>query len=173
MSYTEIYIVKKNGDVELYAKIKNFHRGAMFVWIKLREFYNIQVAHLFDFKKTWELYYNGKLEEFENITLGTTFDNVIVSKRDLLNVASAFEKFYEKYQGSSLKEQATVLKKIHREEEDCLGCCWNQTSVNGDTWSYYPDCEHEEERLFNTNKDENNGKHWFLFDKENEGKLSQ
>ncbi len=173
MSYTEIYLVKKNGDVEHYKDIKNSWRGAMFIWTELGKFYNTQESFSFDFKETWKLYDNEKLEDFEKITLGTTFDNVIVGREKLIGVALAFDKFYEKYQGSSLKEQATILRDIYKKEEDCLGVCWNHTSVNGDMWQYYPACEHEEERLFNINKDENNGKHWFLFDEKNEGKLSQ
>ena len=39
MSYTEIYAVNKNGDVEEYEDIQNAWRGAMAVWNILEERY--------------------------------------------------------------------------------------------------------------------------------------
>jgi len=159
MSYTEIYIIRENKDVELIGQVQNAHRGAYLVWLKLKDKYNIQ-DESFSFKNTWKLFNSGKLTEYENISLGTTFDDVIVLKEDMLSVINAFNKFRKEHD-CNLDKQAEIIKNILN-EKDCFGMCWNQTSVCADTWQFYPQCEHEEERLYNLDKD-SEGKYWNLF----------
>ncbi|MBR9705251.1 hypothetical protein GOV12_07600 [Candidatus Pacearchaeota archaeon] len=166
MSYTQIFVVRENGDVDDYVRIGNAGRGALNIWMKLREVYEVQEDSPISFNKTWKLYNSGTLEDFEDITLGTTFDRVVVRKKNLLTVASSFDKFFQKYQETSSQEQADVLRRMNEQEKDCLGVCWNQTSVNADVWNYSPSCEHEEERPYNIYKD---GSFWFLFQDSKDG----
>ena len=83
-------------------------------------------------KEIWKLYDGDTLSKTDKIVLGTTFDNVVVLKKDMLMVIEAFNNFEGNH---SLKEQALILEQIYKSKK-YIGCAWNQTSVNGDAWIY-------------------------------------
>ena len=185
MSYTEIYAVNKNGDVEEYEDIQNAWRGAMAVWNILEERYlpPFRPSFLPDFvpdeKIEEHLGYKPrrcigidkeamkeamkeiwKLASNENVSevdtiILCTTFDDVIVKKE--NIEKVINAFKEFEGDTSLKEQATILEKI-LEDDECIGVAWNQTSVNADTWDIYN--EDDECLPYNIN---NNDEHWFLF----------
>ena len=176
MSYTEIYGFDKKGIAYEAGEIQNSWRGGMAVWLILEEKYLPQYKPVhespircfkpsrcttFDnnvMKEIWDLVNNEKVTRTDRIVLATTFDFCVIRKSELLEVIKAFNDFEGK---TSLKEQAAVLDRLYK-DDNCIAVGWNQTSVNGDTWTNYGyDEELEESIPYNLNE---NNKHWFLFD---------
>lgn len=110
-------------------------------------------------QEIWSLFKSDKITSSERIVLGSTFDNVLVKVRGISKVLKAFREFGGE---TSLKEQSDLIEKAIKKNKKIIAIGWNQTSVNGDTWSN----EHYDEKL-----DENKGynlekdtRHWFLMD---------
>lgn len=178
MSYTEIYKFKKDGNAYIIGETKNSWRGAMAVWDILEQKYLPPFFPDWAFakdksysrssemskddggamKEVWELYNGDKITASEKITLGTTFDNVIVMKNDIPKVIEAFRNFEGQ---TSLKEQADILEHALN-DDDLMAVAWNQTSVNGDSWANYGgyDTLAEEDIPYNILTQD---KHWDLF----------
>ncbi len=133
MSYTEIYGVYTNGDVKKIGEVRNAFRGAMSVWIHLeRKYIKTKSRSYTDIKNPlWSLYKSEELSLTEKIVLLSTFDSAIVYKKDIEMLYDAYDKFEAI---TSLKEQADVIKEYLSLEDDIIGICWNQTSVNCGTW---------------------------------------
>lgn len=137
MSYTEIVGFNKEGDAYSQADIHNAFRGAMAVWRAMEEKY-LHVGRFSrcvmgsekDMKEIWDLAGSEKVSDNDKICLASTFDNVVVKKKDFQKVINAFREFDAE---TSLKEQADVLEEMLA-DEDCIAVAWNQTSVNENTW---------------------------------------
>lgn len=171
MSYTEIYKFKKNGNAELLGETRNAFRGAMAVWNimdsrylppfvpdwakrlgETDKTYN-RSSDMFGpgggaLKEVWGLYRNDKVSEVDKIVLGSTFDNIIVMKKDLPKLINAFRAFEGE---TSLKEQADLIEESLKTDKNLIAIAWNQTSVNGDTWSNFGgyDNKKEEDKPYN------------------------
>lgn len=161
MSTTEIMMIKSNGDVVGYADIQNSWRGGMHVWNSLQEKYNINegLFGMNGFKNTWGNFGKGIYQRHEDIVLGSTFDGVIVLKKDFGKLIHAFKMYGKEEPNSSLSEQADVINQMLG-KEDCIGVAWNQTSVCDDAWDYKWDDETDEVIPYNIFKGD---KHWSLF----------
>jgi len=190
MSYTEINIIKKNGDCESYDEIRNSWRGAMAIWLRMEEkylpefipdwakrmpqflydeegkpkkFYRMHQAPMDGVdkgKEIWELFNSDKVSRIDKIVLGSTFDRAVVMKENLLELIEAFENFDAV---TSLKEQAEILKQIYNEEE-AIGVCWNQTSVCQNRWTSYELVENDEDSDWMPYNIFQHDKHFNLFD---------
>lgn len=184
MSYTEIFKFNKVGDAESVAEIRNAHRGAMSIWIILEEKYLPSLPqptwanHVTDDRKywsrtssalfleegdhpmapIWKLFDDDRMSRKEKIVLGSTFDNVIVLKKNLKELVEAFESFEGE---TSLIEQANELKKLLNEDIEAIG--FNQTSVIGDTWTNKGGFDEETEEYLPYNILKEEGQHWELF----------
>ncbi len=133
MSYTEIYGVYTNGDVKKIGEVRNAFRGAMSVWEHLEyKYLKTKSSSYTDIKNPlWSLYKRDDLSLSEKIVLLSTYDRAIVYKKDLDMLYDAYDKFEAT---TSLKEQSDVIKEYLPLDDDVIGVCWNQTSVNTDTW---------------------------------------
>lgn len=138
MSYTEIYRITKSGNTKLAGQIRNSFRGAMAIWNALEEKYLPPYAP-YGFKmsrmitdgkmqEVWDLSKDSRLSEDERIVLISTFDNVLVEKKDFNRLCEAFRNFKHE---TSLTEQAEIIEKLSM-DKNTYGVCWNQTSVNAD-----------------------------------------
>lgn len=109
----------------------------------------------------WQLYGSDKVSEKDQIVLATTFDGCLVRKEDIPKVIDAFNSFGGE---TSLPEQAEILQKAF-DDPEIIAVGWNQTSVNGDTWSNIGGYDEEEDEYLPYNcltmKD-----HWWLFHEE-------
>lgn len=168
MSCVELYKITKSGDVNLFGEVKNSFLGAMSVWMFLEKKYlepyrpswasdDKTYSRLTDptgekLTEIWDIFKLKDIEINEKICLGSTFDNVIVYRKNLVQLVDAFYSFGA---NSNLKEQANLISNLLKNDDDFLGICWNQTSVNGDAW------QTEDYVPYNIFKQDG---HWDLFD---------
>jgi hypothetical protein len=186
MSTTEIYSFDKEGNASFYDDVHNAWRGAMAVWKIVEERHLTPYLPKFPFpsqfskpsrttaisdetamNEIWGLWDNPNVPENDRIVLGTTFDKVLVKKEDIPKVIEAFRSFGGE---TSLPEQADILQALF-EDDDCIAVGWNQTSVNGDTWSNYR--YNEETGECDPYNCLTQDEHWWLFEelnKESEAK---
>ena len=140
----EIYPVTRDGNIVRYEEIKNAHHGALSVWRKLwwnylwGEFTHAPLAVEVD--KLWDLVDNDKLEDWERVTLRTTFDNVVIAKALFGKVVDSFRKFHDANPEGSFLEQAKVLERL-RKDSDILGVAWNQMSAGAYAGDYDDDTD--------------------------------
>lgn len=160
MSTTEIYAVKKNGDVVAYDSVQNAWLGGMHVWNNLSTTYSFNEMLFQGFKKTWGAFDKGVYEPFEDIVLGSTFDKVWVKKENIDTLVEAFDKYSDKYNGSNLPEQVLVFREIQK-CNDNIGVAWCQTSVSDDIWNYGYNEDDDELIPYNIKKGDS---HWELFE---------
>lgn len=187
MSYTEIFGFNKEGFAYGEADVKNAHRGAMAIWRILEERYLPQYRpsyipsyipdeKLEDFchfkpsrcgaftdgeamKEVWNLVDDDRLKVCEKIAMASTFDHVIIKKENLLKLITAFREFEGQ---TSLKEQADIIEKMLA-KEDCIAVGFNQTSVNGDTWTNIGGYDEDADEVIPYNI-LTGDKHWELFE---------
>lgn len=135
MSCTEVVAFrKKDGKAEYFGDVGNAWRGGFRVWTIMNDKYLGGKANvLFDPRPIFALYKDAKIDRVDRIVLGATFDTVIVSKDTLEETIKAFREFASKNEGTSLDEQADMLKDI-LEDEDYIAVAFNQTSVCENRW---------------------------------------
>ncbi|MEK4879452.1 MULTISPECIES: hypothetical protein [Paenibacillus] len=165
MSYTEIYGATKDGEVVFVNETRNAWRGAMHVWDKLSEKYGVSGGLFSGFNQLWKMADTGKLLDFENVVMKSTFDDVIVKKENIPSLLEAFKEYDKHFPDSSLLEQAEIIEKEILSDDEMLAVCWNQTSVNSNPWTEGYDEETEEDIPYNILTGE---RHWSLFKTEKE-----
>lgn len=161
MSYTEVFAVRANGDVTLYGEAHNAFGGAMYIWMKLKEKYNVTAATFMNFNPLWKM--AGNLEEADNWVLASTFDNVVIDKEHLPTLIKHLKTFIAVYHSSTLETEIEILERALNDEA-IQAVAFNQTSVNADTWRIPLSEEDQEEtgdstRPYNINIDKG---HWYL-----------
>ncbi|MFJ8528514.1 hypothetical protein [Bacillus sp. NPDC094106] len=160
MSETVIYGVKLNGEVEFVGETRNAWKGAMHVWTNLAKAYAVEEGlELERFRNLWRMTDKGILTDFENIVMKSTFDNVIVKKEDIPKLVDAFRQYDKKYPNSSLLEQANIIEGDILNDQEMMGVCWNQTSINRNPWVDGYDEENEEYIPYNV---QCGNRHWYL-----------
>lgn len=145
MSYTEIYTFPEKGEGCQEAEFQNSHGGALYVWNRLAEEYcnANNGGFMQDYRPVWDLL-NKEIEVFKRLVLVSTFDYVLFRGKELLILADAMDEFIEYYKEQSkdwacnLPDQARVLRDLFNSDPRPFAVGWNQTSVNGDMWSYCP-----------------------------------
>lgn len=178
MSSTEMYVIQPDGEVRRLCGFQNSHRGAMLYWREIAVRYGIvsrenQYGLLSNgLDEVWKLADSSDVDPDWRIVLASTFDKVMVRRKDFSRVAKAFENFGRSVcrpAGSSVDDdpgdyghaldQARILEVLDRAGDPALhGVCWNQTSVNCNPWWVYDDCPtcdgpEEEGRAYNIDKD--------------------
>lgn len=138
---------------------ENSWRGAMHIWNTLSKKYNISGSLFSGFQKLWKLVDTNTLEDFENIVLKSTFDNVVVKKEEIPMLLEAFKEYDKQYPNSSLLEQAAIIETEILQNSEMQGVCWNQTSVNSNPWTEGYNEETDEDIPYNVTTGK---KHWFL-----------
>lgn len=173
MSYTEIVKFTKTGRAESLADIGNAWRGAMAIWRTLEkrylppyvpswgtpkeEYSRFATIDEEPRKEVWGLWEDPKLSPTDKIVLGSTFDNVIVLKKDIPELLKAFREF-ECDGNCSLSDQANAIENEFASNKDTLAIAWNQTSVCENKWLYW---EENGRKRYNILKDD---EHWDLFE---------
>lgn len=132
MSTTEIFGIEENGDVIKVGETEDAFRGAMFIWMQLCKRY--KAGGVMDPSPLWELRGTKRLEENDELVLDTTLDGAVVMKPELPRVLAAFKAFDQTYPGSSLPEQAAIIRREILNQSQRIGVCWNQTSGIGHAW---------------------------------------
>lgn len=159
MSTTNLHAITKKGDFEIYARVNNSWLGGMRVWNVLNERYEFYENMFDQYKRTWGSFRKGIYQNFEDITLGSTFDRVYVKKEDFEELCKAFKEFESFHGGTNLVEQAEIIEKMST-DDNVVGVAWCQTSVCDDMWDYEYDEDNDKVIPYNMHKGE---KHWDLF----------
>jgi hypothetical protein len=157
MSSCEIYVVRPNGNVEHYANARNAFGGAMHIWMTLAEKYKIQISFM-DFQPLWDK--TNEMEERDRWVIASTYDRVIVMREWMPTLIEHLASFIEEYPTNTLKMVWASLQDVILDDEG-IGVCFNQTSVNADAWQGLPvsDDEDAERVPYNIYKQSD---HWFL-----------
>lgn len=132
MSTTEIFGIKENGDVVKVGETEDAMRGAMFIWGQLSGEYN--AGNVMDFSPLWELCDTPRMKDKDSLVLKTTFDNVVFMQEDIEEMLDAFADFDNKHPGSSLPEQAELIREKILNDDNMIGVCWNQISSIPNAW---------------------------------------
>ncbi len=173
MSYTEIYKFNSRGKAEHIGETNNSWLGAAAVWGILEDKYlepyfpswgeigekYSRLSMMFRpelMQEIWDLDKNDKVSDVDKIVLLSTFDNVVVLRKDIDRLLNAFEQFEGE---TSLKDQAQIIRNAIKEDPKLIGIAWNQTSVNADSW--ITEGKNGKWRPYNIKRD---SKHWSLFD---------
>lgn len=178
MSSTQITFFGKNGKPKQCADVRNAWRGAMAIWDILEERYlppfkpewafRLGVAHEKhhrmssqnpeDAKAIWGLWEDERLSEAERICIGSTFDWVIVQRKDVSNLLKAFREFNGE---TSLPDQADAIEDAFK-DNDIVAVGWTQTTVSENRWrSYKYNKLSEESYPYNLKRHK---EHWNLFE---------
>lgn len=176
MSYTEIYSFGKDGKAKLLGEVRNAFRGAMAVWSILEDRYlppynpgypvsgytPKRTSAIFDdnaMKEIWALHKNPKVCMTDKIVLCSTFDNVTVNRANVPDLLKA----YRTFEGdTNLLEQADLIEQALADDSEIIAIAFNQTSVNGDTWTNKLGYDEETEESIPYNILEGKD-HWSLF----------
>lgn len=190
MSNCEVYRIEKNGDVRHYGDARNAFGGAMHIWqcFSHRYFgvsFGMEPGHN---RRVWKLCDAGSpLSRAERIVLSFTFDRVWIKRECINELVEALESFWqwnhcglpnpkrnpERWPAMLADESAqpvadtipqlcALLRTLAN--EDILGVCFNQTSVNCGV--YTVNTGDDEWRPLNilTDKPHGGGEFWELFD---------
>ena len=77
-------------------------------------------------QEVWNLIYDDRLKDCEKIALASTFDGVIIKKKNFQRLITAFKEFDGE---TSLKEQADIIEKMLH-DRNCIAVGFNQSSIN-------------------------------------------
>jgi len=145
MSYVEIFSINKEGEILSFAEVRNAMAGALLIWEKLGEKYNL-LGEGYSmmpgyYEKLWKSCSKGILTPGEDLLVRSTFDNVWL-RRDLIPLlAKAMHEFHQEFIAgtnisNTVERAALSLESLlgNTSEEEVIGICFNQTSVNSDIW---------------------------------------
>lgn len=179
MSCMEITFFGKIGKPKFDTDIRNSWRGAMAVWNTLEDrylppfmpewakrigtpgdtYHRMASSNPDDAKAIWALWKDERLSETDRICLASTFDWVIVLRKDVPELLKAFREFKGE---TSLPEQADAIEKGF-EDKEIVAVGWNQTSVSENHWhSHKYNKMTEESYPYNLKRHK---EHWSLFEK--------
>jgi hypothetical protein len=165
MSYTTLHLVPKEGELTSYKEFGNSYGSAFHIWNVMSLEYCGRKFDMFEPKPAaWDLFDDAKVPIFARAVLGSTFDRVMVKKKDFKRLAKYYRKFHETFKKHAEGKVCHILPIAEALEamvaEECVACCFTQTSVSSDIWQKY-DAEKDESRYYDISKDTG---HWFLFD---------
>ncbi|MFB9992042.1 hypothetical protein ACFFLM_08725 [Deinococcus oregonensis] len=161
MSHTELTALDAAGQAVQSIQIQNAFRGAMHVWMTMAKELSLSPVVVFDPTTAHQVLDVWKVPDaptYLQITMLSTFDNMLVRRSELVEVAQAFQEFSRMHAPGSLLEQAAALEELsHLEQIHAVG--WCHTSVIDNPWRPL-DPTGGEYRPFDFATDT----HWFLFD---------
>lgn len=145
MSYVEVYVVHKNGNVVSYGLARNNHCFAPIVWevlAKKHKFSNSPyiMSDLPGLQKLWDACFKKPLTEDESFMLAATFDFTWISAADggLKKLCRVLREFYTRYGAAlvpTMLEMATIIENAQRElGDDVRGIAFNACSANTPFW---------------------------------------
>lgn len=143
MSCATLFAFRQDGEFEEFNEYKNAYHGAMLIWMKMGERYNVP-CNLMDekgMKALWGLADNPKVPMHDRITLCTTFDRVVAYSGDFPRLVAALRESAKWMPAHChITKQADDIEKIMELNAKCsdptlhiIGVAWNATSVV-DTW---------------------------------------
>lgn len=184
MSYTEIYYFDEKWDWNFLWEIKNSNLSAPLVWKDLEDKYlwwwkdiywiwKLFSRNILDIEymyEIWNLYKDKRLTRDEKIVLMSTFDNIVIFKKDFNDLINAFKNYksLDKYSHNTLSKQWEMIEEFIKNNKNILAIWFNQTSINADNWSnnWWYDEEKEDSIPYNILTMDD--KHWDFFEENKE-----
>ena len=169
MSYTEVYVILKNGDVRSVCDIRNSH-GIPVVWDVLYKRYCPGGGfYMLDDKLFEKL--NAAMErmtEHEVASLKWTYDRVVVARDNIPKLCESIRIFADANIPENItqgfRKSGEALQLIYDEYPDALGAALRATSISESPWVKYEPSDSEDEdddyRAYNVHTDEG---HWELY----------
>jgi hypothetical protein len=165
MSYTTVYTIQPNGDVEHLAEARNSHGWSPHIWMALAEDLKIvpfSMMSLEQCKVLWNKFEDPSVSVLDRICLGLTFDTAWVRKEDIGRCIEALRAFWMRHnkmlswEGKVVDVVGTIPQIIEAMEKaatmDIRGICFQGTSVTDTIWSL-PGEKEDDWRPFNFDKD--------------------
>jgi hypothetical protein len=139
MSTTELYYINKDGEVDFYKEFENANKGAMLIWqIIAQKYWN---KNYWDFdlndpkNEFWRLTDLEETPKYISLVFQSTFDNVVILKKDFHKLIAAYEEFLSLERANETNISLFIQAfKDGISDPEVFGFCWNQTSVNAFSW---------------------------------------
>lgn len=141
MSYTELYQIQPDGQMQSYEEFSNAFRGAFLFWDNMTKRYlpgeSAALLMLHDkMQMVWDLAKSESVPLELRVAMLTTFDRAVVGKAGFKWVAQCLIKTQDYFPDPGhIPAQGVALLELA--QTDAIGACWNQTSVNSDAWRVY------------------------------------
>lgn len=162
MSYSETKVVRKNNEVQSLTEYKNAWGGAAFIWTQLSgKYMDDEASWITHSQGLWDLVQDRRLQDFERITLISTFDYVMIKRENFRLLASAYREFIEHY---GTRDRVCHLLEIAKElegladDKSVQALCFWWNSVGDDLWEIWDDDDYE---TYDISKGDD---HWWLFE---------
>jgi hypothetical protein len=149
MSYVEIFVVQKNGEVVSFATVQNNHGFAPLVWDKLGEQYKVPkkmpefplMMNPEALQALWDKCGTGELDPLDDLLLAATFDRIWVKRELVPDLIKACRTFHERYIAGryveTVRASAAVMERLLEECPEALGVAFNMCSANEPFWCWY------------------------------------
>lgn len=157
MSWVHVYKVHLDGSVQMERKLRYAPGGALYIWTQLSRKYC--QSHWIDFKPLWAMWNTPAMNHYDKIVLGLTFDGAIIEKQALVECYQAMMQIFCGRGSETFFDIARAIKEL-ADDEDCMGVCFDHTSVAESFWSV-PIDGGDDCRPYNVNVDQG---HWYLFE---------
>ena len=175
MSYSTIYRIPHEGEIQEGRKFHNSWHGAFAIWdVLAKRHLGWKSAHDgFAFKdKSSDLWGISKREGIpmsDRVALACTFDNAILKLGNVPWYCDLMEEFIDRYDMDDYhpRDWVDYLESCYASGLDIFGFCWCQTSVVSDIWMVEDeniDDEDERRRMFDWSLDQERGDFFFLRD---------
>lgn len=164
MSRTTMMLIDSGGNTRDIAEFSNSWGSAAFVWDALYKKYIGGDGYLFsdeNMKKVWALWKDPRLRTVEKVVLLSTFDHAIIERDKFEDAAFAFAEFEALHrQPNAICHMGAISQALmDNRETDCVGACFQQTSVAENPWLGEYNEDTEDYKPFDMNAE----KHFFVF----------
>ena len=173
MSYCAIRTFKKGKAADFY-EFRNAWGGAMYIWDAIYDKYlkREEIDYvLLNTDRLWLLSQDKRLRKFERAVLASTYDSVIIHRKDFPTYTEDLNNFLGTYPppGDIVCHLADWGLRIRILEADIEAIAFHGNSVCEDPWLVCDDEKDEYEPYDLTVGD----KHWDLYEHVNEGKHAE
>ncbi len=171
MSETVLYGLDDNNSLMALGEYINSHLAAPTIW-------NVMARHVgkdsfFSYgmsesetKAFWGVWKLPTVPTFEKIVMLSTYDNVWVSKENIVKLLDAFKEFIKTFPEANT-HIPRYIQDIEK-AENLKGVCWHISSIGEDPWFEWNDEDEEVQYDFKSGD-----KHWELFEYLNSFKFSE
>ena len=135
MSQAILYCVPKKGPLKEFSTYENAHRGALFIWKTLGQYYLGWGPDEFPQWGNRLVCEIPNLDWYERALLMICTDRGMYLQKDLHKVADAIHKFKDRHGTAGLFEEACLDYCTLAHDGDCYAACWQLTSVYSDQWT--------------------------------------
>lgn len=149
MSYVTLLAVRKTGEVEPYAEVKNNFGFAPLVWEHLARKYKTRTPTPHEYsilldepglERLVKLFRTEALDASDNLLLGSTLDRVWIKRERLPRFVEVLERFYAEHVApqqrvATMLSMAEVVKRLLAEDPELVGVAIDGCSAIPSFWT--------------------------------------